>query len=345
MNRLSSIAMPKEAKLLDSGIYIVKSILAIAVAYIIGKNLEFVSKDMLSVLFGLMLTIEPLNISGVRNGYQQILSSIIGAATTGIIVSIFGLNIFTISIPIGVTLYICIRLDWRAISPVAFFSAIYMTQYVQSADTLVESMALTFALRIAALSLGVIIAIIFNYLFSYIIYRKVLDKRVILALDIGKKRIYELKKILEDIMNEDKKTGSVILKEKIREFKISINRDLSDIEWMNSYLEDVKREKRIKVSPSNITNEEIDNAEHIIDILREIVFYSNDILQIAEVVDIEKEVHTNLDKIISDFNNLSLAIVTDGLRNIQFEEESVSFKKERIDEDITRIGALTKFIN
>lgn len=176
---IQALQLKKEAVLLDSKPFIAKTFLAIATAYVIAINHPVASGDMISVLFGLILTLEPVNVTGLRRGWEQFFATFIGAVTTAVIISIFGINALTAGVSVALTLYICLKVNWREVSPVALFTAIYMTQYIQVDAMGNPSVLLTFRLRIIALGFGVFTAIVFNFLFSLIQYRKMGNKRVI----------------------------------------------------------------------------------------------------------------------------------------------------------------------
>jgi hypothetical protein len=179
MKRLSNIlGLNREAILFDSKLYIFKAILAIATGYVIGKGLPLTRLDMISVLLGVMYNLEPINILGIKGGISQLVASTLGAACTGILILLFGINVFTISISMALTLLVSIKINWRMVSPVAIFTCIYMTQYVQVDAVGNPSIWLTYRLRIAALGLGVLIAILYNYIFSFLYYRKIAYKRL-----------------------------------------------------------------------------------------------------------------------------------------------------------------------
>jgi hypothetical protein len=172
------IGLRKEAVLLDSWLYIFKSMLAIGTGFILGSMFSVTRLDMISVLLGVMYNLEATNISAVKGGVNQLLASFLGAVTTGILVYFFGVNVFTIMLGMGFTLYMALKIDYRAVSPVAIFTSIYMTQYIQSDALGNPSIFLTIRLRILALGLGVLIAIIFNFIFSFLYYRRITSKRL-----------------------------------------------------------------------------------------------------------------------------------------------------------------------
>jgi len=94
------------------------------------------------------------------------------------VVQVFGLNAFTVAISMGLVLYVSLKINWRMVSPAAIFTSIYMTQNIRIGPQGTPSMIYTFLIRIAALGLGVLVAIIFNWLFSALYYRRLPEKRL-----------------------------------------------------------------------------------------------------------------------------------------------------------------------
>lgn len=172
------IGLRKEAILLDSRLYIIKSMLAIGTGFIFGRMFDVTRLDMISVLLGVMYNLEATNTSTVKSGLNQLIASFLGAVTTGTLVFFFGVNVFTVMLGMGLTLFMALKIDYRAVHPVAIFTSIYMTQYIQMDALGNPSIFLTIRLRILALSLGVLIAIIFNYGFSFFYYKKISQKRL-----------------------------------------------------------------------------------------------------------------------------------------------------------------------
>ena len=170
--------LKKEAILLDSWLYILKSMLAIGTGYILGNMFSVTRLDMISVLLGVMYNLEATNISAVKGGINQLLASFLGALTTGVLVYFLGVNVFTVMLGMGLTLFIALKIDYTAVSPVAIFTSIYMTQFLQSDSMGNPSILLTIRLRIFALGLGVVVAMVFNLIFSLIYYRKITRKRL-----------------------------------------------------------------------------------------------------------------------------------------------------------------------
>ncbi len=218
---LDKIKLGRQATLFDSYLYVLKGFLSIFTGYILFHNHSILGKDMISLLFGMMLTLEPINIVGIKSGLDQIKATVLGGIVTAILVSLFGLNAVTIPLGVALTMYISLKFNWRFVSPVAIFSAIYMTQYIQL-DALGEpSMWITFRLRILALGAGVAIAILYNYLFSLVFYSSMLRKRLVYIVES-----------LETHLNtylKDEATGD------LKALKVDISSLFSDIDLINSH--------------------------------------------------------------------------------------------------------------
>ncbi len=180
MNVLTLFGLKKEAVLLDSWLYIFKAMVAISVGFVVGNAFAITRLDMISVLLGVMYNLEPINVNAFKGGINQLLASSLGALTTGLLIVLFNYQIsfITVALGIGFTLYIALKIDYRMVSPVAIFTSIYMNQLLQSDAQGLPSVWLTFRLRIVALGLGVLIALVFNYLFSLLYYQKIGRKRL-----------------------------------------------------------------------------------------------------------------------------------------------------------------------
>jgi hypothetical protein len=170
--------LKREAVLLDSRLYIVKAMAAVATGYLLGRMLPVTRLDMISVLVGVMYNLEPINISGVKGGIDQLAASALAAIVTGFMILLFGINVLSIALSMGLTILIGLRINWRQVSPVAIFTSVYMTQFVQMGPDGIPSIFLTFRLRILALGLGIAVALFFNFLFSYLYYRNLPSKRL-----------------------------------------------------------------------------------------------------------------------------------------------------------------------
>lgn len=172
--------LKKEAVLLDSWLYIIKAMVAISVGFVLGKSFAITRLDMISVLLGVMYNLEPINVSGLKGGINQLLASTLGAIITGLLVYLmnYQVSFLTVGLGIGLSMYVALKIDYRLVSPVTIFTSIYMTQALQLNALGQPSVLLTFRLRILALGLGVLIALLFNFIFSLFYYKKIGRKRV-----------------------------------------------------------------------------------------------------------------------------------------------------------------------
>lgn len=175
----NKIKLGRQATLFDSYLYVLKGFLSILTGYTLFHTNSIIGKDMISLLFGMMLTLEPVNIIGIKSGFDQIKASILGGVVTALLVSIFGVNALTVPLGVALTMYISLKFNWRFVSPVAIFTAIYMTQYIQLNAFGEPSMLITLRLRLLALGSGIAIAIFYNYLFSKFFYHSMLRKRIV----------------------------------------------------------------------------------------------------------------------------------------------------------------------
>jgi len=236
MRQIQAIfGLKREAILLDSRLYIVKAMVAISLGYLIGRALPITRLDMVSVLLGVMYNLEAINVSGLKGGINQLLASALGAITTGFLVYLMGyqINVFVIALGIGFTLYIALKIDYRMVSPVAIFTSIYMTQLLQNDGLGNPSILLTFRLRILALGLGVAIALMCNFLFSILYYRK-----------LGKRRLEFVKiqgllglEITREILSSDHM--------ETLSYQAVLASVFSDIEMVKANLETMMKERKI----------------------------------------------------------------------------------------------------
>lgn len=180
---LKRILMKREAALFDAPLFILKTFIAVMLAYVLFNDSNLVGRDMISILLGLMLTLQPVNESGLKSGKDQIVASIIGGCVTSLIVIIGGVNFITVPLAVAATLYITLRIDWRSMSVIAIFTSIYMTQFIQLTSSGEPSMFLTLRLRLLSLGTGILIAVIMNFLFSLVFYKSMMKKRTVFVIE------------------------------------------------------------------------------------------------------------------------------------------------------------------
>jgi hypothetical protein len=231
------VLLGENARLFDTKEYLLKTFIAVLMAAYIGSKFDYVSKDMISLLFGMMLTLEPVNMSGIRSGISQIEATLIGAIITGIVLSILGYGILSTAIGITLTLYVCMMINWRELMVVAVFTAIYMTQFVQL-DALGQGSSIeTTKLRLAALGTGLAIAFLVNFLFSLIGYKRLVNKRIYYI----SKEVYDVSFQLKTALEEKNSIEVSRVMAKMPPLFITID-------WISSTLSDVKKDQeRFKI--------------------------------------------------------------------------------------------------
>ncbi|MFH5835973.1 hypothetical protein ACHAL6_07835 [Proteiniclasticum sp. C24MP] len=245
------IGLRKEAVLLDSWLYILKAMLAIGTGYVFGMMFDVTRLDMISVLLGVMYNLEATNISAVKGGVNQLLASFLGAVTTGILVYFLGVNILTIMLGMGLTLYMALKIDYRAVSPVAIFTSIYMTQFIQSDAMGNPSILLTIRLRMLALGLGVLIAIIFNLIFSFFYYRKITRKR----LEFVRLKLENIMSLTYDYLMDHENPEKM-------SYNMPFSHVFADIEIVTNNIEALKKEPLIPLNVMQKKN--LKTAEEVI---------------------------------------------------------------------------------
>lgn len=269
MNKLFQlIGLKREAILLDSRLFIVKAMLAISVGFILGRALPITRLDMVSVLLGVMYNLEAVNVLGLRGGLNQLLASTLGALTTGILVVLMGYQIsfVTVALGIGLTMYIALKIDYRMVSPVAIFTSIYMTQLLQNDSTGNPSVIQTFVTRIAALGLGVAIAILFNFLFSVFYYRK-----------LGRRRVEFVKlKALEGL----RATRDALASHEPLKATGALAGAFNDVEMVKAHLETLGVERRIPLNQHEKAN--LDHYLAMVVELKNILHVAYDAVYVAE---------------------------------------------------------------
>ncbi len=230
---LNRFKFSREAMLFDSPLYLIKAFLGIMISYVVFSQHSIVGNDMISVLFGMMLSLEPVNISGIKSGVAQFEATILGGLVTAIIVSIAGVNMFTVPLAVMLTLYISILLDWKNISPVAFFTSIYMTQLIQYTGAGDPSMLLTFRLRIMALGSGVLVALLLNFIFSLVFYKSMVCKRITYLFEKFVMNVEYFENVLQTKDSEA-----------IRQLKSEVSGLFRDIDFIYGHVNDLNKEKR-----------------------------------------------------------------------------------------------------
>ncbi len=227
--------LDKEAYLYDSRLYIIKAMVAVMATYLVVQQLPLVNKDLISVLFGLMMTLEPVTVTGIRSGLRQIVATLTGAIVTAIIIFVFGISIWTSAISISATLFVCLKINWREVSPVAIFTSIYMTNFIQYTVDGEPSIPRTFVLRVLALGIGILMAVLFNFLFSLFFYKR-----------MERKRIAHILTTLTGYLKIIKKSLELSSMAQVEQMKEAIQDTFKGIDWLVALVRDKEKEAKIK---------------------------------------------------------------------------------------------------
>ncbi len=277
----SKLWLNREARLFDSHLYILKGFLGVLIGYVLFETHSFIGRDMISLLFGMMLALEPVNTTGIKSGLTQIKASLVGGICTALIVGIFGINFITVPIAMALTMYVSLLIDWKSILPVAMFTSIYMTQVIQYTTAGDPSMLITLQLRFLSLGAGVLIAIVLNYLFSLIFYKSMIRKRIVFLLE-------QTSSLMERYIMHMKSHDIVQLKILKREMPLIFG----DINYVFGHITDLRSEKKkrkdVKVFSRVILEVRDLNHYHLALVMRSLEEKEPEIVD--EMVIIKKEV-------------------------------------------------------
>lgn len=286
---IKSLLLKREAVLFDTPLFIAKSFIAVMLGFVLFSNNTLLGKDMISLLLGLMLTLQPVNVSGLKSGWDQIIASIIGGGVTALVVLIGGVNFITVPLAVAATLYITLRINWRNMSVIAIFTSIYMTQFIQLTAAGEPSMYLTLRLRFMSLGTGIIIALLMNFLFSLVFYRSMVKKRTVFVIE-------QLIGIMNDfiaICNGGKVSDTETLKKRIVVL-------FGDIDNVVVGISDIRRKK----TKAGITG-------HFIEMLGELRNMNHYLLDLAMEAERYVSVCENirdLENVVTELNNLDSII-------------------------------------
>ncbi len=275
---LNYLKFNKEIVLLNSYSYLAKVFLSLLTAYYIADHNPLLKRDLISVLFGLALTLEQTNYTSIRNGYDQFISSVLGGLSAAIIVYMFGINLWTVALSVTFAVFVSLKVNWRSVSPVAVFTAIYMTQYVQTNAFGFPSMLLTFRLRIIALSFGIFVALVYNFIFSLFFYQKFLTKRIYLIMDKLSKSLQNLVVVI----SKDDKDLLPSIKEKADELFGIMN-------WLFMLFKDYTYDYKMKSKIFNVRDINPKSAINVLLFSRNITHFISDIAIILNYAWIDDE--------------------------------------------------------
>lgn len=233
--RQLNLKLAAEAKLLGSWAFIIKASIAMFAGFALGQYIPLVNRDMISFLFAMMLTLEPVSTAGLRRGLEQFRATLVGGVLSGIIVAVVGINPLGLALSIGAILYFTLAKDWRNLSVVALFTGIYMTQFLQQTPAGTPDILLTMLVRILALSAGILYAILFNGLVSLVDMRHMPTKRLCFV-------HYRLSKHLQRL-NEKLKHGLPIEDS----MHLTMSNLFNDIDWNLGLLRDLHNDPLLTV--------------------------------------------------------------------------------------------------
>lgn len=310
MNHIMKIiGLKREAVLLDSWLYIAKAMCAISVGFILGRTFAITRLDMISVLLGVMYNLEPINVLGLKGGINQLFASALGALITGFLIYLMGYQVtfLTVALGIGLTLYVALKIDYRMVSPVAIFTSIYMTQLIQTNDLGIPSILLTFRLRIVALGLGVVIALVFNFLFSIFYYQK-----------IGRKRVEFVK--LQAINAIEHTIQGLKERERTNKSEFILANVFNDVDMVKINLETMMKENFIPFNRKE--KEKLSDLVRVVMHIKNITHYAYDCLYITSGLN-ESISHEDL-IIIDELQNVFETIDFTNIKKSNFEFQHVN---------------------
>lgn len=291
---IKNIIMKREAVLFDAPLFILKSFIAVMLGFVFFNKNPLLGRDMISLLLGLMLTLQPVNVSGLKCGLDQIIASVIGGGITALIVIIGGINFITVPLAVAATLYITLRINWRSMSVIAVFTSIYMTQFIQLTTAGEPSMYLTFRLRLLSLGTGILIAVIMNFLFSLVFYRSMMRKRTVFTIEKLIEIITEFTNIAESGNSQDFES---------LEKKIIVL--FGDIDYIVGGLMDIKR-KRTRDGEKDVFIRKLKELRDINHLLLDLVMQSENLRPEASVINEIKSIKENLQFLNTSISNKKL---------------------------------------
>jgi hypothetical protein len=134
---------------------------------------RFVPDDRLSAVFVALICCQPSLVAGAKRGWEQLIASLVGIATSVVLLALVPHASWTIGVSIALTYAVGQRLQWPYPTLlVALFSSLYMS--------LLTTLSLqgTALLRCESVALGVLSALFTNLLFAPVIRRTNLEVRV-----------------------------------------------------------------------------------------------------------------------------------------------------------------------
>ncbi|MCO4784181.1 MAG: FUSC family protein [Candidatus Cloacimonetes bacterium] len=128
--------------------------------------------DRLSPIFCGLICISPDILGNFKRGLQQLFGAILGVVIGYAFAKVFGVVALSTACAIGLTFFVCYYLGWAAILTGAFFTVLYM-HILPIGDSLEH----TFLVRLQAVTLGIGVATLVNYAFSFLRHHKIYSAR------------------------------------------------------------------------------------------------------------------------------------------------------------------------
>lgn len=243
---IERLSLSPEARLLDTNGFILKASLAMLAAFWLGPMVPLANRDMISFLFAMMLSLEPVSTTGFKRGKDQFIATLIGGLVSGVIVAVVGINPLGLALSIAAILYFTLHGNWREISVVALFTGIYMTQFLQTDTSGMVDIPLTMLVRIVALTSGIAFAMVFNVLISLLLMRHIPKKRLCFL-------TYRLSKHLEQFILKLESQTPIV-----DSAHLTMSNLFNDIDWTISLLSDLRADKLLKLG--RLKPETVDEA-------------------------------------------------------------------------------------
>lgn len=290
------LSLPEEAKLLGTWSFIVKASVAMLAAFALGRYIPIANRDMISFLFAMMLSLEPVSATGFKRGLDQFRATLIGGLVSGLIVAVVGINPLGLALSIGVILYLTLLKDWRNLSVVALFTGIYMTQFIQLSPDGTADILMTMLVRITALTTGIIFAMVFNALVSITYIRHLPAKRICFI-------HFRLSKHIRRLV--DKLETQLPLSDAAH---LSMANLFNDIDWNHQLLKDLETDPLLKAG--RLSPQEVARAIKTFEHMRTLSHYLFDLeiqLRSPELANLGPMIQ---EKLLSDTRTQLLSLLT-----------------------------------
>ncbi|PCJ20277.1 MAG: hypothetical protein COB02_04380 [Candidatus Cloacimonadota bacterium] len=146
---------------------------AMIVSFLCLEITDFIHlSDKLSPIFCALICISPDILGNFKRGFQQLFGAVLGVVIGYVFAKFFGVVALSTAFAIGLTFFICYYLGWSSILTSAFFTVLYMHILI-----IENNLEHTFIVRLQAVTLGIAIATLINYIFSFLRHHKIYSAR------------------------------------------------------------------------------------------------------------------------------------------------------------------------